>query len=183
VQVGELMSKASVTDSESDPLTEAAARMWRQQTGSLLVMEGDRLLGIVTERDIMKAVARGLDLAATPVSAIMTTQVLTVEPSTPVADAARHMADRWIRHLPVVAGGKVVGMVSQRDLCGLLAQLTPADVGQTPPAALVRDRRLDRVDATGEREIGWGDDLADRELSQAADERLLADRPPHWDGD
>lgn len=151
MQVGELMSQASVTDSESDPLTEAAARMWRQQTGSLLVMDGDRLVGIVTERDIMKAVARGVELATTPVSAVMTTQVLTVSPDTPVSHAARHMAERWIRHLPVVLDGAVVGMVSQRDLCGVLARLTPDQVQPEPPwESLVRDRRLHRVDPPSE---------------------------------
>jgi len=142
------MSRVNVTDSPSDPLIDAASRMWRQQTGSLLVMDDEALLGIVTERDIMKAVARGLDLATTPVSAIMTSTVLTVEPSTSVTEAARHMADRWIRHLPVVDGGKVVGMVSQRDLCGVLAKVAPERLGDggNEGGGLVRDRRLARVD-------------------------------------
>lgn len=141
------MSRVNVTDSPSDPLIDAASRMWRQQTGSLLVMDGDALLGIVTERDIMKAVARGLDLATTPVSAIMTSTVLTVEPATSVTEAARHMADRWIRHLPVVDGGSVVGMVSQRDLCGVLAKVAPDRlVDGEAEGGLVRDRRLARVD-------------------------------------
>ena len=140
--VSEVMSRASVTDSPTDSLTAAAGRMWGQQTGSLLVMSGEELLGIITERDVMKAVARGLDLAATPVSAVMTTAVLSVSPDTPVAEAAGHMAQRWIRHLPVVEAGKVVGMVSQRDLCGVLAGI-PADAG----AAAISDRRLARVDS------------------------------------
>lgn len=116
------MTRAAVTDSPTDSLTAAANRMWSQQTGSLLVMDGDQLVGIVTERDVMKAVARGLDLPTTPVSAVMTSDVLTVTPDTAVAEAARHMATRWIRHLPVVVDGEVVGMVSQRDLVGLLSQ-------------------------------------------------------------
>jgi CBS domain-containing protein len=82
------------------------------------VGEADR---IITERDVMKAVARGDDLANTPVSAVMTTSVLTVTPETSLRQAARHMADRWIRHLPVVVDGVVIGMVSQRDLCGAFA--------------------------------------------------------------
>jgi CBS domain-containing protein len=87
----------------------------------------------------MKAVARGEDLEATPVSAVMTRQVLSVTPTTSVEDAARHMAERWIRHLPVLLDGKVVGMVSQRDLCGVLAK----QLGD----ALVRDQRLARIEA------------------------------------
>jgi CBS domain-containing protein len=149
VKVSEIMSRARVTDSESDALIAAAGRMWKEQTGSLLVMSDGRLLGIITERDVMKAVARGLDLATTPVSAVMTTSVLTVTPSTAVSEAARHMSERWIRHLPVVDDGQVVGMVSQRDLCGVLAEIAP-DAEPSPEAVshgdLVRDRRLARVD-------------------------------------
>ena len=127
MQVADIMSRANVIPSTTDSLVSAADVMWSKQTGSLLVMDGDTLTGIVTERDVMKAVARGLDLAATPVSAVMTTTVLTVTPETSLASAARHMADRWIRHLPVVVDGKVVGMVSQRDLCGAFAAANPDD--------------------------------------------------------
>jgi len=146
VQVSEIMSRASVTDSASDTLKAAAERMWRQQTGSLLVMDDGRLIGIITERDVMKAVARGADLDATPVSAVMTTNVLTVSPSTAVSAAAQHMSDRWIRHLPVVQDDAVIGMVSQRDLCGVLARLAPEQTEPGDDGDLVRDRRLARVD-------------------------------------
>lgn len=115
------MTGASLTESAAESLRNAAAVMWKRQTGSLLIMDGDSVAGIVTERDLMKAVARGDDLDATPVSAVMTRQVVTVQPETSVADAARHMSERWIRHLPVVSGGRLVGMVSQRDLCKVLA--------------------------------------------------------------
>src|SRR3954452_10001219 len=121
MQVSEVMTRASITESPAEPLRAAAGRMWKQQTGSLLIMDGDDLIGIVTERDLMKAVARGDDLDATPVSAVMTRAVLTVTPETPIDEAARHMATRWIRHLPVMHDGQLVGMVSQRDLCGVLA--------------------------------------------------------------
>lgn len=148
MQVADVMTTASVTDSPSDTLTAAAARMWEQQTGSLVVMDGAELSGIITERDVMKAVARGLDLATTPVSAIMTRNVLTISPTTPLHEAARHMAARWIRHLPVVDGGEVVGMVSQRDLVGVFAALVQDERG-VPLASdeLVRSKRLARIEA------------------------------------
>ena len=120
--VADVMTGASITESPAESLRNAAAVMWKRQTGSLLIMDGEHVAGIVTERDLMKAVARGDDLDATPVSAVMTRQVLTVEPDTSVAEAARHMSTRWIRHLPVVSGGKLVGMVSQRDLCKVLSE-------------------------------------------------------------
>src|SRR3954454_5234639 len=168
MQVADVMSRASVVESPSDSLRAAATLMWKQQTGSLLVMDGDELLGIVTERDVMKAVARGGDPdatpvsavmttdlltvtrgtspAATPVSAVMTTTLLTVSPDTSVPAAARHRATRWIRHLPVVADGKLLGMVSQRDLCGVLAALgSEADLLEIPADELVRSRRAARL--------------------------------------
>lgn len=147
MQVADIMTNASVSESPSDTLKDAAARMWQQQTGSLLVMDGDALLGIVTERDVMKAVAHGDDAATTPISAIMSKDVLTVEPSTPLYQAARQMAARWIRHLPVVEGGKVVGVVSQRDLVGVLAALDHDPEGiELPADELVRERRLVRLE-------------------------------------
>lgn len=119
------MSRATVVDAATDSLKQAASTMWEKQTGSLLVMTGDELQGIITERDVMKAVARGMDLETTPVSAVMTTSLLTVTPETSLHEAAGYMAERWIRHLPVIVDGKVAGMVSQRDLCGAFADTAP----------------------------------------------------------
>lgn len=121
MQVSEVMTRTNLSEAPATTLRDAADRMWKQQTGSLLVIDGTELLGIVTERDVMKSVARGDDLDATPISAVMTRSLVTVTPETSVQDAARHMSSRWIRHLPVLDGDQLVGMVSQRDLCGLLA--------------------------------------------------------------
>jgi CBS domain-containing protein len=122
MRVADVMTGASITESPAESLRNAAAVMWKRQTGSLLIMDGDDVAGIVTERDLMKAVARGDDLDATPISAVMTRQLLTVGPDTSVAEAAKHMATRWIRHLPVMSDGRLVGMVSQRDLCKILSE-------------------------------------------------------------
>ncbi len=96
--VSEIMTKASITESAPEPIKAAAARRWARQTGSPLVMDGDALIGISTERDVMKCIARGLDADTTPVTAIMTRGVQTVTPYTSVNEAARTMASRWIRH-------------------------------------------------------------------------------------
>jgi len=147
VQVADVMTKASVTESPADSLKAAAARMWSQQTGSLLVMDGDELVGIITERDVMKAVARGVDVDTTAVSDVMTREVQTVAPETSLHEAARLMATRWIRHLPVVSSGAVVGMVSQRDLVGVLAALAKEpDAVELAADELVRERRLARIE-------------------------------------
>jgi len=147
VRVADVMTNASVTESPSDSLRSAADTMWRQQTGSLLVMDADELVGIITERDVMKAVAQGKDVDATPVSDVMTKDVLTIAPDTTAHEAARHMAARWIRHLPVVEGGRVVGLVSQRDLVGIFAALVQDPDGvQLDNESLVRSMRLARIE-------------------------------------
>jgi signal-transduction protein with cAMP-binding, CBS, and nucleotidyltransferase domain len=139
------MTQATVTESPMDTLADAAARMWHEQTGSLLVMDGPTMVGIVTERDVLKAVARGMSLDV-PVSEVMTRDVVTVEPSMLLFEAAALMSTRWIRHLPVVDGGQVIGLVSQRDLVGVFAALRsePAISG-VPNAELVREHRLARI--------------------------------------
>jgi CBS domain-containing protein len=147
VQVADVMTQASVVESPTDSLRSAAEAMWRQQTGSLLVMDGDVLLGIVTERDIMKAIARGWDPEQAAVSDVMTCEMLTIGPETSLHEAARLMAARWIRHLPVVRDGDVVGVVSQRDLVGVFAALSRDPEGVALPAdELVRARRLVRIE-------------------------------------
>src|SRR5262249_47194683 len=78
VQVRDVMTEATVTESPRDSLRSAAERMWRQQTGSLIIAEGDQLIGIITERDLLRAVALGADPDKTTVDDAMTTQVFTV---------------------------------------------------------------------------------------------------------
>ncbi|MGH3660162.1 MAG: CBS domain-containing protein [Micromonosporaceae bacterium] len=145
--VADVMTEASVADTVGESLRAAAALMWQQQTGSLLIMDGDRLAGILTERDLLRAVARGADVDVTTVHEVMTTQVRTVVASASLHETARLMAANWIRHLPVVEGDKVVGVVSQRDLVGILAALGPNPAGIALPSdKLVRDQRLARIE-------------------------------------
>jgi CBS domain-containing protein len=147
VLVRDVMTEAAVTDSATDTLCSAAERMWREQTGSLLVMDGERLAGIITERDLMRAVALGADPTIATVDEAMTSEVYTVAPDLPLRDAAREMAARWIRHLPVVDGARLLGMVSMRDVTGIFAALVPGSVTvEHEFDQLVRERRLARIE-------------------------------------
>jgi CBS domain-containing protein len=147
VLVRDVMTGAAVTDSATDTLRSAAERMWREQTGSLLVMDGGRLAGIITERDLLRAVALGADLATATVDEAMTTEVFTVSPDMPLRDAAREMAVRWIRHLPVVDAGQVLGVISMRDVTGIFGALVPGNVSvEHEFDQLVRERRLARIE-------------------------------------
>lgn len=114
--VGDLVDSRLVSTSPDSPVAEAAAAMVREKVGSALVMQGRLLAGILTERDVLKAAASGADLTTTPVSAWMTKDPQSAGPETPVEDAAQIMLLNGFRHLPVVAGRTVQGVVSLRDL-------------------------------------------------------------------
>ncbi len=149
MKVSEIMTEATVTDRADDTLAQAARKTWDQQTGSLLVVEGEELLGIVTERDVLRTVAEGRDLEGTRVSDVMSEHVVTVAPAATLSEAATIMADRWIRHLPVVDNGKLVGVLSQRDLAGVLAGALnePQQMQQLLEGSqLIRERRLRRIE-------------------------------------
>jgi CBS domain-containing protein len=150
MKISEIMTKAAVTDSAEDTLAEACEKMRHAQTSSILIMDGERMVGIVTERDVVKCVARGLDPKGTTLKDIMTTDIVTIGPMTTLKEAANIMATKWIRHLPIVEGSKVVGMISQRDLTGVLAEALhePDALHQLVEAsALTRERRLRRIEA------------------------------------
>src|SRR3984885_7745105 len=147
VQVRDVMTPATVSESRGDSLRAAAARMWRQQTGSLLVTEDGRLAGIITERDVLRAVALGADPDKSSVDDVMTAEVFTVPPDMQVQDAARLMASRWIRHLPVVDGEELLGVVSMRDMTGVLAARAPGSPDVEHPFDLLgRERRLAQIE-------------------------------------
>ena len=100
-----------------DPVLEAIRMMADHHVGALLVMRGTELAGIVSERDYArKVVLLGRSSAETPVWQIMTSPVVTVSLDTSVQDCMRTMTERRIRHLPVVEGGRVVGVISIGDL-------------------------------------------------------------------
>lgn len=147
MQVRDVMTQATVTESRHDSLRAAAERMWRQQTGSLIITEGGELTGIITERDVLRAVALGADPDKTSVDDAMTAEVYMVPPDMQLQDAAREMATRWIRHLPIVDDGQLLGVVSMRDVTGVFAAMGGGQVRvEHEFDQLVRERRLARIE-------------------------------------
>lgn len=97
-------------------LKEVANLMREQDIGNVLIMDGERLAGIVTDRDIViRAVAYGHDLGS-PVTDYSSDNVFTMDASSSVQDAAQEMANRQLRRLPITEEGRVVGIVSLADL-------------------------------------------------------------------
>jgi CBS domain-containing protein len=114
----DLMTERVVTTTPETSVTEAAAAMVRGRVGSAIVMQGSFLAGILTERDVMRAVASAEDLHRSPVSAWMTPDPQSATPDTTAEDAAQIMLLHGFRHLPVVDGRTVLGVVSLRELFG-----------------------------------------------------------------
>lgn len=103
--------------SPDESVLEAIKLMAEKKIGALLVMENEKLVGIVSERDYArKVILRGKSSRETPVSEIMTAEVVSTEPLETVEGCMKMMTDGRIRHLPVVENGKVVGVLSIGDL-------------------------------------------------------------------
>lgn len=100
-----------------ESVLEAIKLMAEKKIGALLVMEDERLVGIVSERDYArKVILMGKSSRDTPVSEIMTARVVNTEPLDSIEDCMKLMTDGRIRHLPVLDGGRVVGVLSIGDL-------------------------------------------------------------------
>ena len=99
------------------PVLEAIRLMAERHVGALLVMSGETLAGIVSERDYArKVILMGRSSADTPVRDIMSSPVITVSPDTSVQTCMQLMTEKRVRHLPVTDGGRIIGMVSIGDL-------------------------------------------------------------------
>jgi len=108
-----------VTAPKSMPVGEAARLMKQHKVGAILVVEGDKLVGVFTERDaLFRVVAEGLNAATTEVGAVMTQNPKTVQADSPFALALQMMYEGGFRNVPVVENGKPVGLVSARDALG-----------------------------------------------------------------
>ncbi len=107
-----------VTVEESVSALEAARTMTEERVGAILVVAGDGApLGIFTERDLMaRVVVPGRDPAATPMADVMTRDMFTVAPKQTIDAVCRELQERHIRHVPILDGGKVLGLLSLRDL-------------------------------------------------------------------
>ena len=118
------MTSKPVSVSPDKTIEECAAVMQNSHVGSLIIMEDERLKGIITEQDIVrKVVAKKLDPSKTNVSKIMVTELITVEPDIDMYDALVVMRDNNIRHLPVVYNKKLVGYLTIKDILKIQPQL------------------------------------------------------------
>jgi CBS domain-containing protein len=126
-RVRDMMSTHVVCCAADTPLREVARRMRDEDIGDVVVTDGDQLRGIVTDRDIVvRCLAEHANLSKATIADCISPDVVTVTPDASTKDAARMMAARSIRRLPVVEGGRPIGIVSLGDLA----------MGRDPESAL-----------------------------------------------
>jgi CBS domain-containing protein len=121
-RIADVMRLRVVSVQPGESVQVAIARMLEENVGSVAVCEGDRLIGIFTERDVLRLAGHGDALGEVTVGTVMTTALVTVSPDDEVLEAARLMGARQIRHLPVVQDGNVLGIVGIRDVLSSLVE-------------------------------------------------------------
>lgn len=116
VAIRDLMSPSVVDADPQTSVAQAAAAMVAAGVGSAIIMQGSFVAGILTERDVLRAAASGQDLRVSPVAEWMTPDPQSAGPDVAAEEAAQIMLLHGFRHLPVVEGKQVCGVVSLRDL-------------------------------------------------------------------
>ena len=114
--VQNIMSRRVKTISSAQTIRSATKKMVKAKTGSLMVVDGEKTVGIMTEGDVSKAIAKGLDPDRSLVKEIMSKRLVSTSPETRVEDAAKLMAESGVKKLPVMDEGKLVGIVTQTDI-------------------------------------------------------------------
>jgi CBS domain-containing protein len=120
--VGGAMTARVVSVHPDDSVQVAIARMMEEHVGCVAVCDESSLVGIFTERDVLRLASEGMTFGEVRVGDVMTRSPLTVSTDVGIADAARLMGERRVRHLPVVEGDMVVGMLGIRDVMRMLVE-------------------------------------------------------------
>jgi CBS domain-containing protein len=116
IQLRDIMTTEVLTTSTERSVAEVTSMMVKARVGSAAVMQDSWLAGILTERDVLRAAASGSDLTKSPVAEWMTRNPITATPDTTIGEAAEVMLANGFRHLPVVEGRELQGVVSIRDV-------------------------------------------------------------------
>jgi CBS domain-containing protein len=133
--VKDVMTRAPVTLGSDATVVDAARKMRDEDIGPIVLVDGNQITGIVTDRDIViRVVAEGMDPATTLLGAVASEELTTLEPSSPIAAAVSLMKQKAIRRLPVVEDGRPIGIVSLGDLAmDRDPESALGDISQAPP--------------------------------------------------
>jgi len=115
-KISQIMSKPVRTVKPDDKLSAAVAVMDKNSIGSVVVLDGETAIGIITEGDVVEQVSKGAQVLLEPAKQVMSKPLITGRPDMTVQDAVSLMLEKRIRQLPIVEGSKLVGIVTDRDL-------------------------------------------------------------------
>lgn len=137
--LGEIVANREYLSTDANTtIFDAVCRMASKSKGAILLTQNGRLAGVFTERDLMtRVVAKGLDPAKTPLRDVMTTQLVVARPFESYQSGLEKMAHANCRHLPVIDGDRVIGLVSRRELMALDIRVTEALMERTEPSSLL----------------------------------------------
>ena len=121
--IADVMTVQTVSARPEETVQAAIARMVEENVGSVAVCEGTRLVGMFTERDVLRLTGEGVQLEELLVGDVMTTRLVTVSSDDDIVAVAHLMGERRIRHVPVLEGDNLVGIVGIRDILGVLAEM------------------------------------------------------------
>ena len=122
MSVADAMTARVLSVEPDATVQDAITRMLGAQVGSVAVCEGERLVGIFTERDVLRLAGEGADFRQLRIGDVMTTALVTVSPDDDVVAAAALMQERRIRHLPVIQDGNVLGIIGIREVLRSLVE-------------------------------------------------------------
>jgi CBS domain-containing protein len=122
MSVSDAMAARLTTSEPGERVQTAIARMLEDEVASVAVVEGGRLVGIFTERDVLRLAGAGLPFGDLPLREAMTTELVTVAPDDDLVAAARLMQETRVRHLPVIQDGKVLGILGIREVLRTLVE-------------------------------------------------------------
>ena len=122
MRIGDVMNVRVVSVAPDEPVRVAIARMAEENIGCVAVCEGLRIVGIFTERDVLRLASEGPEFAELKLGDVMTKNVVTAPADIHILDAAHLMGEKTIRHLPVVEGDYLLGMIGIRDVLRTLVE-------------------------------------------------------------
>jgi len=153
-KVMDIMTNKPVTASKDMVLKDAAALMEKENVNSLLIVENDRPVGIVTDEDMVrKSVAKGLDSKKLKLKDIQSSGLTTITPDKDVYDALILMRDHNIRQLPVIDGGKLVGFLTLKDILKIQPELI--DLVVEKYEVREESRKMQELEKLGEDDGSW----------------------------
>jgi CBS domain-containing protein len=116
IKVGDIMTRNFVSVKSNHNLAECSKQMVNHRVGSLIVKENQKLLGLITEKDILRALVKKKDLSATKAKNVMSKKLIVIAPSKDIYDAMLKMKESQVRWLPVIVDENVIGMITIKDI-------------------------------------------------------------------